>query len=43
METIKIREEEQEDLTSWANDNNLEVWEIVRRVVKHFKQTGGDF
>lgn len=40
METIEIREEENETLTSWANDLNLEIWEILRRIIEQYKKAG---
>jgi predicted CopG family antitoxin len=40
METIEIREEDNEELTCLSTDNNLEIWEVIRRLIKEHKKSG---
>lgn len=37
MEELSILEETHETLQSWANDEGLELWEVVRRVVEEHR------
>lgn len=40
MEEIKVTEEVLEDLTCLSTDNNLEIWEVIRRLIKEHKESG---
>ena len=37
MEEMSILEETHETLQSWANDEGLELWEVVRRIVEEHR------